>query len=132
MIDFLLKRRRLLSDAKLLGKWGERRSERFLKKKGLKKLASNFCCRAGEIDLVMVDGSGAIVFVEVKTRADESFTEARAVVTSAKKSRIIRAARYFLASYKIESRPYRFDVITIVLGRLGRPQIKHYKSAFIA
>lgn len=132
VIDFLLNRHRLLADARLLGKWGERRCEKFLKKKGLKKLAANFCCRAGEIDLVMVDGSGAVVFVEVKTRTDESFTATKDVVTEKKKNKMIRAARYFLASYNIESRPYRFDVVTIVLGRAGRPQINHYQNAFVA
>jgi len=132
VIGFLFKRRRLLADAKRLGRWGERRCAKFLKKKGLKKLAANYRCRAGEIDLVMVDGSGAIVFVEVKTRKDESFAPTEEVITRPKRQRMAMAARYFLASYNIESRPYRFDVVTIVLGPAGRPQIKHHENAFVA
>ncbi len=121
----------MLADRKLLGRWGEKRCERFLKRKGLKTLTRNFSCKTGEIDLVMVDADGSIVFVEVKTRADESFAPSESVITSAKKTRMFRAACYFLASHKIENRPFRFDVVTIVLGQKGRPQIRHYENAFV-
>jgi len=132
MMNMLLNRRKLLADRKLLAKWGERRCERFLKRKGLKKLARNFSCKAGEIDLIMVAPNKAIVFVEVKTRAGESFEPVESAITSAKKAKLTKAARYFLAAHNIDSRPYRFDVVTIVLGRSGRPQIRHYENAFVA
>jgi len=104
----LLNRRKLLADAKVLGRWGEKRCERYLKRKGLKKLTRNFSCKTGEIDLVMVDNDGSIVFVEVRTKAGKIFE-----------------------THNIENRPYRFDVVTIVLGQTGQPKIKHYKSAFV-
>ncbi len=131
MLGLLLKRQKLLADRKLLGQWGEKRCEKYLKGKGLKKLARNFSCKTGEIDLVMVDSDGSIVFVEVKARADESFGPAESVITPAKKNRLFRTARYFLATNNIENRPYRFDVVTIVLGQTGQPTIKHYKNAFV-
>ena len=130
-MDWLFNRRRLLADRERLGRWGERRCEKLLKSKGFRKLARNFSCKTGEIDLVMVDNDGGIVFVEVKTRADESFGPAESSVTTAKRARMSRAARYFLATHNIENRPYRFDVVTIVLGRKGRPQIRHYENAFV-
>ncbi|MDD5063691.1 MAG: YraN family protein [Phycisphaerae bacterium] len=131
MMGWLLNRGKLLADREKLGRWGEKRCESFLKKKGFKKLTRNYSCRGGEIDLVMVDGDGALVFVEVKTRADEDLTPAESAVTSAKKVRMNRAARYFLATNKIENRPFRFDVVAIVLGRKGRPEIRHYENAFV-
>lgn len=131
MIDWLLNRGKLLADRKKLGQWGEKRCEGFLKKKGFKKLTRNFSCRGGEIDLIMADTDGAVVFVEVKTRADETFEPAESVITAAKKHRMSRAARYFLATHNIEDRPFRFDVVTIVLGQKGRPQIRHYENAFV-
>ena len=120
-----------MTDRRLLGRWGEKRGEKFLKRKGLKILARNFTCKTGEIDLVMVDHEGGIVFVEVRTRADEKFAEVEDSITSAKKTRLQRAARYFLTIHHIEDRPCRFDVITIVLGQTGRPQIRHYQNAFV-
>ena len=119
-----------MADRKLLGRWGEKRCEKFLKKKGFRKLARNFSCKTGEIDLVMVDSDGVIVFVEVKTRADDNFASAEDVITPAKKARLLRAARYFLATHKIEDRPFRFDVVTILLGQAGAEQIRHYENAF--
>ena len=51
MMGWLLNRGRLLADRKKLGRWGEKRCESFLKKKGFKRLARNFSCKSGEIDL---------------------------------------------------------------------------------
>lgn len=124
-------RRRLLSDRARLGRWGERRCERYLKNKGLRTLARNYLCKVGELDLVMVDHDGALVFVEVRSRADESFGPVEATITPAKRARVARAARHFLAVHKIEDRPLRFDVITLVLGHSGPPQICHYENAFV-
>jgi len=125
------RRRRLLADRAKLGRWGEKRAERLLKRKGLQTLVCNFSCKTGELDRIMVDRDGTIVFVEVKTRADEEFAPAEAAVTSAKRRRMTRAAHYFLACHDLQDRPCRFDVVTIILGQSGRPQIRHYENAFV-
>lgn len=127
----LLSRSKLLSDPKRLGRWGEKRCERFLKRKGLKTLTRNFACKTGELDLVMVAHDGTIAFVEVRTRSDESFGPPESSITHTKKSRLLRTARYFLATNNIENRPFRFDIVTIVLGQAGRPKLEHYKNAFV-
>ncbi len=127
----LLKKQKLLNNQKLLGRWGEKRCEKFLKAKVLFPLAKNYSCKAGEIDLIMVDPNHTIVFVEVKTRTDESFTLAETLITTEKQQKIYRTARYFLAAKKIENRPYRFDAVTITLDKNGREQINHYKNAFV-
>jgi putative endonuclease len=79
----------------------------------------------------MVDTDGTLVFVEVKTRANEDFGPSESAVTSTKKTRMLRAARTFLATHHIEDRPLRFDVVTIVLGEKGQPEIRHYENAFV-
>src|SRR5512133_1532119 len=109
-------RRRLLNDRARLGRWGERRCERYLRNKGLRTLTRNYSCKVGELDLVMVDTDGTLVFVEVRSRADERFGPAEATVTPAKRARLAKAARYFLAIHKIDDRPLRFDVVTLILG----------------
>jgi putative endonuclease len=126
----LLGRRRLRADRAKLGRWGERRCERYLKARGFRTLTRNFSCQTGELDLVMVDPDGTIVFVEVKTRANEVFVPAELTVGGAKRARMTRAARYFLAVHDMQDRPSRFDVVTVVLVRRGRPDVRHYPSAF--
>jgi putative endonuclease len=128
---WLLNRGKLLADRKKLGLWGEKRCEGFLKKKGFKKLARNYTCKSGEIDLIMADAEGAVVFVEVRTKADESFSSPEESITYSKKEKLLRTARFFLAAHNIKDRPFRFDVVTIVLGQKGRPQIRHYENAFV-
>ncbi len=131
MNGMFLIRRRLLNDKAKFGRWGERRCERFLQNKGMRTLIRNYSCKLGELDLVMVAADGALVFVEVRSRADESFGPAEATVTPAKRERVAKAARYFIAAHRIEDRPLRFDVITLVLGHRGPPQIRHYENAFM-
>jgi len=126
-----LRRRKLLSDRAQLGRWGEKRAERLLLRKGLKTLARNVFCKTGELDLVMVDSDGTLVFVEVKTRADEGFAPAEAAITPRKKRRLIRAVHYFLTCHDLQDRPCRFDVVAIVLAPSGRPEIRHYENAFV-
>ncbi len=126
-------RRRLLADPKKLGRWGERRCEKFLKKKGFELIARNYSCSRGEIDLVMSDPSAsraAIVFVEVKTRRSEVFQKAQESVTPRKRKRMILSAKYFASAYDIKDKPLRFDVVAVILGEKGPPEIRHYKKAF--
>ena len=124
-------RRKLLSDRARLGRWGEKRGERFLRRNGLKTLARNYACKLGELDLVMVAADRTVVFVEVRSRADETFGPPEATVTRAKRERVMRAARHFLATHRIEDRPLRFDVLTVILGPSGPPEIRHYENAFV-
>lgn len=131
MFGLIFNRNKLLKDIKLLGKWGERRCEKFLRQKGMYLLTRNFTCKAGEIDLIMVDTDRSIVFVEVKTRTDEEFTPTESVITTPKMDKMTRTARYFLSAYDIENRPYRFDIVTITLGQHGPADIRHYKNAFL-
>ena len=124
------KRKKLLSDKRLLGKWGQKQSEKFLKAKGYKILMRNFSCRTGEIDLIAAEPEGSLAFVEVKTRANEDFADAEGAVTSAKKQRMARAANFFVKKHKLENLPLRFDVITVIAAEKGKPQIRHYENAF--
>jgi putative endonuclease len=127
----LLLKKRLFSDQKLLGRWGEKRCLKFLKRKGLHPLTRNFSCKLGEIDLIMVDGIGSIVFVEVKCRSNEDFTPTETLITTDKQYKMSNTAQYFLKTHNIDNRPYRFDIVTIVLDSNGRRQINHYENAFV-
>ena len=79
----------------------------------------------------MVDSDTSIVFVEVRTKTDEEFSDVESSITEAKKTRLKKAARYFLATHDIKNRPFRFDIVAIVLGRKGNPELRHYENAFV-
>ena len=66
----MLNKKKLLAEPKLLGRWGQKQSEKFLRRKGFKTIERNFLCKTGEIDLFMAvadKNDGQLVFVEVNT-----------------------------------------------------------------
>ena len=130
MFGLPIPRRRLLADAKKLGRWGENRCRRYLKSKGYRTIARNFRCALGEIDLIAADGEGRIVFVEVKTRRNEDHAQARLAVDHRKRTRMARAANHFIKTYNVRNKPLRFDVVTVILNAKGPATIRHYENVF--
>lgn len=90
----------------------------FLRRQRLRFLARNVTCRGGEIDLVMRDRDGAIVFVEVRARAGARYGGAAASIGMHKRRRILLAARYFLATRGDGASPCRFDAVVFEGRRL--------------
>ena len=118
-------------DRKSLGAWGEEQAARYLRLHGYSILERNFSCRAGELDIVAKKGK-FLVFVEVKTRKNAEFAEAREFVTYAKQQRIFAAAQLYLTSHDGYLQP-RFDVIEVYApdGEHSRKVIiNHIKDAF--
>ena len=98
----------------------------FLQRAGLKLVARNYRCRFGEIDRIVRDGD-TLVFVEVRMRSSDRYGGAAASVTAAKRARLLRAARHYLA--KVAHAPAcRFDVV-LVNGQDN--SIEWLKNAFI-
>lgn len=95
------------------GLQAEQQALLFLQSRGLRRVASNFTVRGGEIDLVMQDRD-ILVFVEVRYRRQSSFGSAAESVTGSKQRRIIRAAGIFLSrNSRWQDTPCRFDVLAI-------------------
>jgi len=99
---------------------GETRAAAHLETSGLAIVARNWRCRAGELDIVAREPgtSGGLVFVEVRSRASNSFGGARASITPAKQMRLARAAELFRQATRSEHLPCRFDVVVIEGGTL--------------
>jgi len=113
------------------GRAWEQVAESLLQQHGLRTLTSNYLCRSGEIDLVMLDGA-VLVFVEVRYRHNDRFGSGADSVTPAKQRRIMRAAHQFLARHVQHSqRPCRFDVVSIGRGGHG-VELNWIRSAFDA
>ncbi|MGF6570266.1 uncharacterized protein (TIGR00252 family) [Paraburkholderia sp. GAS333] len=107
--------------SKLVGSAFETRAQEFLQRQRLHFIARNVSCRGGEIDLVMRDRDGSLVFVEVRARRQRQYGGAAASIGWVKKQRIVRAAQHYLATHSRVSRDQpvcRFDVIAFEAGRL--------------
>jgi putative endonuclease len=83
----------------------------FMQNAGLVLVAHNYRCRFGEIDLVARDGT-TLVFVEVRLRSGSRFGGAAASITPAKRARLLRTARHYLAGLA-RAPACRFDALLV-------------------
>ena len=116
-----------------LGRWGERQARLYLEAEGYGITATNFRCRAGEIDIVALEGD-ELVFVEVKTRRGDSFGSAEDSISPARAERLAAVAEQFLQSrsafpYDSET-PWRIDLVCVNLDSGGRLlNVNHIRHA---
>lgn len=125
------------TNADNLGMRGEKLAARMLKRKGGRILARNYRCPAGEVDLICLDcsarsrdGVETIVFVEVKTRTSDRYTDPEYAVDAAKQRRLKKIARYYLARREAEGFNVRFDIVSAVIIDGQEPQLRHIEDAF--
>ena len=76
------------------------------------RLAGGPHVRGAEIDLIMRERDGTLVFVEVRSRTGSAEGQAAASVTRPKQQRLVRAAQHYLLRYR-HLPACRFDVIAI-------------------
>ena len=111
---------------------GDRAEDEALKlmqQAGLRLLERNYRTPGrggGEIDLIMRDTDGTLVFVEVRQRRDARHGGALASVSAVKQRRLVFAARHYLLRWP-ELPPCRFDIVALESG-----EASWYKGAFDA
>lgn len=110
-----------------LGEDGEQAATRYLDEHGYLILERNYRCGHLEVDIIALD-QDELVFVEVKTRTDDSVISPIEAVDRRKRKNIIMAADAYIRS---NNRPetVRFDIIAIVKHD-GETDINHIKNAF--
>lgn len=109
---------------KAVGDEGEARALKHLERAGLRLVERNYRvaggprAHGGEIDLVLRDRDGTLVFVEVRARAGTALGGgAAASISAGKRRRLVRAAQHYLLRFA--SPPAcRFDVVAIDGERL--------------
>ncbi len=109
------------------GRRGEELACRYLARQDYRLLDRNWRCGHLEIDII-ADDFGEVVFVEVKTRRDETLANAADAVTLEKKKHLLDAARAYLAQKQLDQ-PFRFDIITVV-GERPPFRLTHIRNAF--
>jgi len=103
----------------------EARALRHFEKMGWKLLRRNYRTKVGEIDLVLEEPKGAVVFMEVKYRSGSDYGGAAASVGPGQRRRIGRAAACFIKEKNLQGRDFRFDVASLT------PEgVEHIPAAF--
>lgn len=108
---------------KAVGDAGEARALAHLMRHGLVLVERNYRvargphARGGEVDLILRDRDGTLVFAEVRLRSSDRHGGAAASVGASKQRRIVLAARHYLMRHATPP-PCRFDVVAIDGERL--------------
>ncbi len=114
------------------GDAGEARALAHLLAQGLTLVQRNYRvargpnARGGEIDLILRERDGTLVFAEVRSRRSNTHGGAAASVGASKRRSLILAAQHFLRTQRTVP-PCRFDVIAI-----DGERIEWLKAAFDA
>ncbi len=117
------------STTKQKGDAAEDRALQHLQAQGLQLMQRNYRTPGrggGEIDLVMRDSDGTLVFVEVRKRGNAHHGGALASITFVKQRRIVFAARHYLLKLR-QTPPCRFDVVAV-----EGDDLQWFKAAFDA
>ncbi len=110
-----------------LGQKGEARAARYLKRRGYRILEMNYKSPTAEVDIVAIQGE-TIVFVEVKTRKNDTHGSPLEAVGDRKQAKLREAALFYMSNLKQEPQ-VRFDVISIMKHRWSY-EIEHIEAAF--
>lgn len=111
------------------GIWGEKIAARHLQANGYRIVGKRVRMSSrDELDLVAVKDA-TLVFVEVKTRADETFGRPAAAVTAAKRRSWSRAAVRYLQRMPRKPDAVRFDLVEVIGVEDGaEPVIRHIEN----
>lgn len=86
-----------------------------LGKRGYRIVASNYRCRAGEIDLIAQERD-SLVFIEVRCKRTNEYGTPAESITASKMRKIITTAEHYLNENGIADAACRFDVVEVVMA----------------
>ena len=122
-----------MSYAKEIGRMGEDLVADFLRSKGYVILRRNYYSRYGEIDII-AESPETLLFVEVKTRRENSLVSPADAVDYYKERKIANTAYDFLRKLHLNTN-VRFDVAEVtykIVNGEKRFSLNYIKNAFSA
>ena len=117
-------------DKKSIGNMGEEFAVEYYRRLGFEITERNYICRGGEIDIIAEDGE-YIIFVEVKTRSDNSLHSPAEAVDFKKQRRLTVAAMKYLSEKDCEKQP-QFDVVEVFVNNGRIYKVNRIENAFEA
>lgn len=113
-----------------LGQRGENVACDILKIAGMKILARNWRSKAGELDIVALDGD-TLVFTEVKTTRYRHDAAPAANLSARQRRRNYNAAKVYMRSLDITGYPGRFDLIEVCLWWRLPVKVVHHRDYLV-
>jgi putative endonuclease len=125
---------RMTAARQAMGERGERVAEKWLTVHGWQIAERRFRNGHRDIDLVATrpetDTGRTVVFVEVKTRATNSFGGPVAQVSWRKQRELSRSAKVWMSRFQKPGDTFRFDVIGVIVSAKN-VRVQHIENAFL-
>ena len=123
--------------SKRLGAQGESIVRTHLERRGWRILATNYRCKAGEMDLIAEETTAdgvTLAFVEVKTRRSRLHGSPMESVNERKQNKLTLIAQCYLGERNAggEEPNCRFDVAEVRIGADGLASVTMHRAAFVA
>ncbi|MBQ9348498.1 MAG: YraN family protein [Oscillibacter sp.] len=112
-----------------MGNRGEAEAAAYLEGRGYTILARQWRCRFGELDLIALDPSDVVCFVEVKYRGPGTIAAPREFVDGRKQARLRAAAELWLYANAPDASA-RFDVAEVTQTPSGALRVTYWEDAF--
>ena len=113
-----------------LGRWGEEVAATYLQRKGYTVIEQDWKSGHRDLDIIALNETkDTLVFVEVKTRRNQMFTDPVDAVGYQKIRNLQQAANHYVKYRRIDL-DIRFDIITVVGTPDMEPDISHMEDAF--
>jgi putative endonuclease len=100
----------------ILGQAGEDAVGKFLINQGIQILDRNWRSKTGEIDLIAIDKSGIVRFIEVKTRSSLRFGDPLESINKLKAVRLQKLAREWMFQNKIAEN-FQIDCASVLVNQ---------------
>jgi len=111
------------------GKIAEDAVATHLRSSGYSILERNYSTPLGEIDIVALDGD-VVCFVEVRSRAGDSYGGAVEALPRSKQKRVARAAMAYMKAKRLDGAKVRFDFAAVEMPEEGEARVELVKNAF--
>lgn len=113
-----------------LGQRGEDAAAAFLQELGYRILHRNYEVAGGELDIVALTPERTLVFVEVKTRENETLASPEQAVDRPKQEQLFRIAQAYIKRYHLHGESIRYDIVGVIWhDGEKKPTIRHWPAA---
>jgi len=115
----------------LLGRVAEQLAADYLLAHGYQIVARNYRCEYGELDIIALDPSAELVFVEVRSQRSAAAADPESALSRTKQVHLRQSAECYLLAQATAPAAWRIDLLVVAFAADGKhpPELRHWQAA---